>query len=373
MDVASALRPAHDNSRTDAGRARAGAARAGRRTGGTVAVDRLRAALARQRVRRARHLRAGRPARAQPAARTAAPPTRPRCSTTPSPPCAATPHAAGIELVADAVDHRPGRSAAAALPALRRDGASLRLDRPGRPGDDAPHRLDPGLPGLVAGREGLEQWRVLQPRRPLDRCRVRTAAPARGRGSRPGSRSTRTARPSTTGCCDGDPVEAYARFARLPPVHRAAPDHALPAGAAAGHLPRGALPRRPAARPDRAGRRGPRRRSPTTTDVRAPGPRASSSRGRTGWAELLAGGGRRRPRRPAGRWRHEHPLRHRPARGLLADIDATVGLMTAAQAEGAEVWVCGPEDLAVVDGRLHARARPGRARGPASAAPTTGG
>ena len=42
---------------------------------------------------------------------------------------------------------------------------------------------------------------------------------------------------------------------------------------------------------------------------------------------------------------------------LLADIDATVGLMTAAQSEGAEVWVCGPEDLAVVEGRLRARAR----------------
>ena len=46
-----------------------------------------------------------------------------------------------------------------------------------------------------------------------------------------------------------------------------------------------------------------------------------------------------------------------PLDGLLADIDATVGLMTAAQAEGAGVLVCGPEDLAVIDGRLHARAR----------------
>ena len=46
-----------------------------------------------------------------------------------------------------------------------------------------------------------------------------------------------------------------------------------------------------------------------------------------------------------------------PLDGLLADIDATVGLMTAAQAEGADVWVCGPEDLAVVEGRLVARAQ----------------
>jgi glutathione synthase len=44
-----------------------------------------------------------------------------------------------------------------------------------------------------------------------------------------------------------------------------------------------------------------------------------------------------------------------PLDTLLADIDATVGLMTAAQAEGADVWVCGPEDLSVVDGRLRAR------------------
>ena len=46
-----------------------------------------------------------------------------------------------------------------------------------------------------------------------------------------------------------------------------------------------------------------------------------------------------------------------PLDTLLADIDATVGLMTATQAEGAGVWACGPEDLAVVDGRLQARAR----------------
>ena len=56
-----------------------------------------------------------------------------------------------------------------------------------------------------------------------------------------------------------------------------------------------------------------------------------------------------------------------PLDGLAADIDATVGLMTAVQAEGADVWVCGPEDLAVVDGRLRAGARrielAGRRRG----------
>ena len=45
-----------------------------------------------------------------------------------------------------------------------------------------------------------------------------------------------------------------------------------------------------------------------------------------------------------------------PLEGLQADIDASVGLMAAAQAEGAEVWVCGPEELAVRSGRLTARA-----------------
>ena len=38
-------------------------------------------------------------------------------------------------------------------------------------------------------------------------------------------------------------------------------------------------------------------------------------------------------------------------------IDASVGLMNAAQALGCDVWVCGPEDLAVCAGRVHARAR----------------
>jgi glutathione synthase len=46
-----------------------------------------------------------------------------------------------------------------------------------------------------------------------------------------------------------------------------------------------------------------------------------------------------------------------PLDGLLADIDASVGLMDACQTEGAEVWVCQPEELAVIDGRLVARAR----------------
>lgn len=45
-----------------------------------------------------------------------------------------------------------------------------------------------------------------------------------------------------------------------------------------------------------------------------------------------------------------------PLDSLAPDIDASVGLMVAAAATGAAVWCCGPEDLAVVDGRVRARA-----------------
>lgn len=46
-----------------------------------------------------------------------------------------------------------------------------------------------------------------------------------------------------------------------------------------------------------------------------------------------------------------------PLSGLDAGIDATVGLMTASQDHGTDVWCCLPEELAVADGRLRARAR----------------
>ena len=46
-----------------------------------------------------------------------------------------------------------------------------------------------------------------------------------------------------------------------------------------------------------------------------------------------------------------------PLAGLCADIDASVGLMDACQTEGVEVWVCGPAELGVADGRLVAGAR----------------
>ena len=46
-----------------------------------------------------------------------------------------------------------------------------------------------------------------------------------------------------------------------------------------------------------------------------------------------------------------------PLDGLDAAIDSSVGLMAAAEDHGAKVWVCEPEDLALVTGRLVARAR----------------
>ena len=45
-----------------------------------------------------------------------------------------------------------------------------------------------------------------------------------------------------------------------------------------------------------------------------------------------------------------------PLEALEADIDASIGLMAATQALGADVWVCRPEDLGVVGGRVRARA-----------------
>ena len=45
-----------------------------------------------------------------------------------------------------------------------------------------------------------------------------------------------------------------------------------------------------------------------------------------------------------------------PLPTLQAEVDSTVGLMLATQELGVEVWACGPEQLAVVGGRLTATA-----------------
>ena len=47
-----------------------------------------------------------------------------------------------------------------------------------------------------------------------------------------------------------------------------------------------------------------------------------------------------------------------PLAGLDAAVDASVGLMAATQRLGEDVWVCGPEDLTVREGRVLADAPP---------------
>ncbi|GAA1578286.1 glutathione synthase [Kribbella hippodromi] len=46
-----------------------------------------------------------------------------------------------------------------------------------------------------------------------------------------------------------------------------------------------------------------------------------------------------------------------PLTGLQADVDASIGLMSATQDLGVEVWCCSPEDLAFADGQVRAYAR----------------
>ena len=46
-----------------------------------------------------------------------------------------------------------------------------------------------------------------------------------------------------------------------------------------------------------------------------------------------------------------------PLGTLMPEIDASIGLMVAAQELGAAVWTCTPEQLAVIDGRVRARAK----------------
>ena len=46
-----------------------------------------------------------------------------------------------------------------------------------------------------------------------------------------------------------------------------------------------------------------------------------------------------------------------PIAGLRGEVDSTVGLMVATQDLEREVWWCAPEDLAVISGRIEARAR----------------
>ena len=162
------------------------------------------------------------------------------------------------------LDAEPGRlrsrdrgAAAARLAAVRRDAAPLRHDRPGRPADDAagPRRPRCAWTGGRAGRA-----------RAVAGAAPRRAVPRRGlrRSAGPGSRLATwlAVDPDRTAFDDrllrgDDPVAAYADFAagaaRSSAAGERAPDHAVPAGAAARALPRGALPRRAARRAASAG------------------------------------------------------------------------------------------------------------------------
>ncbi len=251
------------------------------------------------------------------------------------------------------------RAAPADLGALRRHGGALRHRRPGRPPDDALHRLHPGLPRLVAGRAGLEQWRLLQLAGPSLAARF-------ARSGGPGSRLATwlAVDPGRTAFDDrllhgDDPVAAYADFAR----------GATPFTGPDEHLSTLFPPVRPRGRylEVRFLDVQPQQRIPEVIvaltrlmyddEVR----RQAADRARARRAEVgraLARGGDGRPRDQRGTSGCMRTLFVTdPLPGLCADIDASVGLMDACQAEGAEVWVCEPADLGVVGGRLVARAR----------------
>ena len=296
-------------------------------------------------------------------------------------PCRATPRPAVVRRLrrhlGDAARRpRAGRDRARRLPRrqpVTRDEVPLQLtsaryvamqahfdtDRPGRPPDDALHRLDPGLPGLVAGRGRARAVAGAQPGRAVPRRRVRAIY-------RPGLAARHLAR--------GRPRP---HRVRRPAAARRRP------GRGVRRLRRGAPHRSPG--PTSTSRRCSRRcgravatsRSASSTSS----PRIGSRRwsGRCSAADVRRRGAAPGPRRARARaprlaelWRAAAegdlagPGTSRgmktlfvtdPLAGLSADIDASVGLMDACQTEGAEVWVCEPSDLAVADGRLVARAR----------------
>ena len=245
------------------------------------------------------------------------------------------------------------------------------------------------------GRAGLEQWRLLQPGRPVPGGGLRPAARARIAAGHLAGRRPGAHRRSTTGCCAGDdPVSAYAALRRrgATPIrgHRGAQHltHPVPARPPARPLPRGALPRRAAEDDGIAGSsavlaalRARRRHPPEALRLLAGDEhRLRAALGRRGarLSEDVAGRGRELVGAdPAYGWseRHERrPVRHRPARrASTPDIDASIGLMAATQDLGADVWACEPEDLAVVGGRLIGPRPSDHAARRAAAAATTAG
>ena len=208
-----------------------------------------------------------------------------------------------------------GRGAAAAdLRPLRRHAGALRHRRPGRPPDDALHRLHPGLPGLVARAGRPRAVAGAQPGRAAPRRGIRPVGGpglaaldvARGRPRPHGVR-----RPVAARWGPGRGVRRLRAGGHAVHRSRRAPVDAVPAGATARSVSRGPLPRR-AARG--AAGRGGRTTSPPscTTTPCGPGPSPSSSPRRRGWRSC----GARRPRATSlsrnEPW-HEDAVRHRPA------------------------------------------------------------
>ena len=333
-------------------------------------------------VRALDRVRARRPGRAEPPAlRRPSPSWRAPGSATISRRCARTAAGAGVALDADAgrPPLRGGGAAAAHQPAVRRDAAPLRPHRPRRPADDAPDRVDAGVPRLVAGCRRPRAVAAAAARLVRSWPRPSLAAAARAPGSRPGSTSTRAGRRSTTGCCaattrsrrtptspraprvfampGGDPAEptSFAAWAGpttwTPPPSRHHLSTLFPPVRPRGPLPGGALPRRAARRarhPDR--RRCSAGCCTTTRPVARPcascsttTPGSSTTGRRPPWRRSALADRATRPRALAGirtrpaTWSvwHEQPLFViDPLEGLDAAIDSSVGLMAATADSG---------------------------------------
>ena len=310
--------------------------RADAATGAAVPVERVRAAVAGASYAPYRRVRARRPGRAEPALRAGVATLAAAAARATSPRCAPTASRAGIRL--DATPGRrpaPSRGAAAAgLAAVRRDAAPLRHDRPGGSADDAPDRVDPGLPGLVAGRRRAEQWRVLHLAGPF-----LAAAFARRTGSASRLATWLAVDPAAHRVRRPAAARATTRWRRTPTSPRRAtpfagageraPDDALPAGPAARPLPRGALPRRAARGRGVAGSSAVLAALVYDDGVRGEALRLAGRRGAPAGAALgrrgAGGRGRRRPRPrarradPAPSWAVRHE-------GVLFVTDPLAGL-----------------------------------------------
>ena len=224
------------------------------------------------------------------------------------------------------------------------------------------------------GRAGLEQWRVLNLAGPfLAAAFARSAGPASRLATWLAVDPTRTAFDGRLLIGD-DPVAAYASFAAGAVAVRRRTDAAHLTTLFPPVRPRGRYleVRFPDAQEDDAIGALVEVLAALVHDdaVRADGAPTPGGGGATPRRALVRRGARRRRRHgprprarragvgePACEVRHDAVLFVAdPLAGLQPDIDASVGLMAATQDLGDEVWVCEPEDLAVVR-------RPGRRAG----------